>query len=137
MWVLSGAMAERRIAVCDLGSNSFRLVVFTAANGWWRRTDEIHEAVRIGAVAPAPELSVSRLSDRRGLLERIDGQRRRMDEVAEVQSLDGYKERAFRLLSSPTTARLIVERSSNVRSRSILPTSLRSVVCASCEMAKV
>ncbi|WCB91958.1 Exopolyphosphatase [Baekduia alba] len=42
-------MAERRIAVCDLGSNSFRLVVFTAADGWWRRTDEIHESVRIGA----------------------------------------------------------------------------------------
>ncbi|HWH92675.1 MAG TPA: Ppx/GppA phosphatase family protein [Baekduia sp.] len=41
--------AERRIAVCDLGSNSFRLVVFTAAEGWWRRTDEIHEPVRIGA----------------------------------------------------------------------------------------
>ena len=42
-------MAERRIAVCDLGSNSFRLVVFTATEHWWRRTDEIHEAVRIGA----------------------------------------------------------------------------------------
>jgi exopolyphosphatase / guanosine-5'-triphosphate,3'-diphosphate pyrophosphatase len=41
--------SERRIAVCDLGSNSFRLVVFTAADGWWRRTDEIHEPVRIGA----------------------------------------------------------------------------------------
>ncbi|HEY6760423.1 MAG TPA: Ppx/GppA phosphatase family protein [Baekduia sp.] len=41
--------SERRIAVCDLGSNSFRLVVFTAAEGWWRRTDEIHEPVRIGA----------------------------------------------------------------------------------------
>jgi exopolyphosphatase/guanosine-5'-triphosphate,3'-diphosphate pyrophosphatase len=42
-------MAERRTAVCDLGSNSFRLVVFTAAEDWWRRTDEIYEAVRIGA----------------------------------------------------------------------------------------
>ena len=42
-------MAERRIAVCDLGSNSFRLVVFTAGEEWWRRTDEIHEPVRIGA----------------------------------------------------------------------------------------
>src|SRR4029453_7565998 len=41
-------MAER-IAVADLGSNSFRLVVFTAADGWWKRTDEIYEAVRIGA----------------------------------------------------------------------------------------
>ncbi len=37
-----------RLAVIDLGSNSFRLVVFTAASGWWKRTDEIYEAVRIG-----------------------------------------------------------------------------------------
>ena len=41
-------MSERRIAVVDLGSNSFRLVVFTAGDGWWKRTDEVHEAVRIG-----------------------------------------------------------------------------------------
>jgi exopolyphosphatase / guanosine-5'-triphosphate,3'-diphosphate pyrophosphatase len=42
--------AERRTAVIDLGSNSFRLVVFTAVPGrWWRRTDEIYESVRIGA----------------------------------------------------------------------------------------
>jgi exopolyphosphatase/guanosine-5'-triphosphate,3'-diphosphate pyrophosphatase len=41
--------SERRVAVCDLGSNSFRLVVFTAGEGWWKRTDEIYEAVRIGA----------------------------------------------------------------------------------------
>ena len=32
----------------DLGSNSFRLVVFMAGEGWWKRTDEIYEAVRIG-----------------------------------------------------------------------------------------
>ncbi len=44
-------MSERRTAVIDLGSNSFRLVVFTASeeDGWWKRTDEIYEAVRIGA----------------------------------------------------------------------------------------
>ncbi|MEA2253353.1 MAG: exopolyphosphatase / guanosine-5-triphosphate,3-diphosphate pyrophosphatase [Solirubrobacteraceae bacterium] len=41
-------MPERRLAVVDLGSNSFRLVVFTARDGWWKRTDEIYEAVRIG-----------------------------------------------------------------------------------------
>jgi exopolyphosphatase/guanosine-5'-triphosphate,3'-diphosphate pyrophosphatase len=41
-------LAEHRIAVIDLGSNSFRLVVFTSAGGWWKRTDEIHLAVRIG-----------------------------------------------------------------------------------------
>src|SRR5947208_10735062 len=38
----------QQIAVADLGSNSFRLVVFTAADAWWKRTDEIYEAVRIG-----------------------------------------------------------------------------------------
>ena len=32
----------------DLGSNSFRLVVFMAGAGWWQRTDEIYEPVRIG-----------------------------------------------------------------------------------------
>ena len=41
-------MAERRTAVIDLGSNSFRLVVFTAAERWWNRTDEIYLPVRIG-----------------------------------------------------------------------------------------
>jgi exopolyphosphatase / guanosine-5'-triphosphate,3'-diphosphate pyrophosphatase len=42
-------VAERRLAVVDLGSNSFRLVVFTAhSRGWWKRTDEIYETVRIG-----------------------------------------------------------------------------------------
>ena len=45
-------MTDRRLAVIDLGSNSFRLVVFTwgehGGHSWWRRTDEIHEAVRVG-----------------------------------------------------------------------------------------
>lgn len=41
-------MAERRLAVIDVGSNSFRLVVFTSTPEWWKRTDEIHEAVRVG-----------------------------------------------------------------------------------------
>jgi exopolyphosphatase/guanosine-5'-triphosphate,3'-diphosphate pyrophosphatase len=39
---------SKRVAVVDLGSNSFRLVVFTARDGWWRRTDEVYEAVRVG-----------------------------------------------------------------------------------------
>jgi exopolyphosphatase / guanosine-5'-triphosphate,3'-diphosphate pyrophosphatase len=41
-------VTERRLAVVDCGSNSFRLVVFTYTDDWWKRTDEIHEAVRIG-----------------------------------------------------------------------------------------
>ena len=39
---------EDRLAVIDVGSNSFRLVVFTSTENWWKRTDEIHEAVRVG-----------------------------------------------------------------------------------------
>jgi exopolyphosphatase/guanosine-5'-triphosphate,3'-diphosphate pyrophosphatase len=39
---------DERLAVIDLGSNSFRLVVFQAGEGCWRRTDEIYEPVRIG-----------------------------------------------------------------------------------------
>ncbi len=40
---------EFRQAVIDLGSNSFRLVVFTwVPDGWWKRTDEVYEGVRIG-----------------------------------------------------------------------------------------
>ena len=41
-------MPQQRTAVIDMGSNSFRLVVFTAADGWWTRTDEIYLPVRIG-----------------------------------------------------------------------------------------
>ena len=38
----------RSLAVIDLGSNSFRLVVFGYGEDWWKRTDEIHESVRVG-----------------------------------------------------------------------------------------
>ncbi|HXW59106.1 MAG TPA: Ppx/GppA phosphatase family protein [Solirubrobacteraceae bacterium] len=40
--------AGERLAVIDLGSSSFRLVVFTAGQRWWKRTDEIYQPVRIG-----------------------------------------------------------------------------------------
>ncbi len=49
------AAHDQRLAVADLGSNSFRLVVFAehargpGGGAWWRRTDEIYEPVRIGA----------------------------------------------------------------------------------------
>jgi exopolyphosphatase / guanosine-5'-triphosphate,3'-diphosphate pyrophosphatase len=39
-----------RVAIADLGSNSWRLVVFSYGDGpWWKRTDELYETVRIGA----------------------------------------------------------------------------------------
>jgi hypothetical protein len=61
--------------------------------------------VRISAVAPDPEVSISRLNDRQGLLKELDSQRRLLDQVAEVRSFDGYKQRAFGLLSSPVTGK--------------------------------
>ena len=62
-----------RTAVADLGSNSFRLVVFTAENGWWKRTDEIYEAVRIGAgLAEAGELSQERMERAWSVVEVFD-----------------------------------------------------------------
>jgi exopolyphosphatase/guanosine-5'-triphosphate,3'-diphosphate pyrophosphatase len=54
-WRTTRATAEadggnRQVAVIDLGSNSWRLVIFTFVPGrWWKRTDELYETVRIGA----------------------------------------------------------------------------------------
>jgi len=54
---------NQQVAVIDLGSNSWRLVVFTYEAGgparWWKRTDELYESVRIGAGLAA----TGRLSD--------------------------------------------------------------------------
>jgi exopolyphosphatase / guanosine-5'-triphosphate,3'-diphosphate pyrophosphatase len=45
-----GEPGNRQVAVIDLGSNSWRVVVFTYEPGaWWKRTDELYETVRIGA----------------------------------------------------------------------------------------
>jgi exopolyphosphatase / guanosine-5'-triphosphate,3'-diphosphate pyrophosphatase len=47
-----GGPAPQHVAVVDLGSNSWRLVVYSYGEDpapWWRRTDELYEAVRIGA----------------------------------------------------------------------------------------
>src|SRR5262249_55418837 len=47
-----GGQANRQVAVVDLGSNSWRLAVFTYADPpdpWWKLTDELYETVRIGA----------------------------------------------------------------------------------------
>ncbi|MDQ4049097.1 MAG: Ppx/GppA family phosphatase, partial [Actinomycetota bacterium] len=43
-------MAVQRLAVIDMGSNSFRLVVFQYEPGsWWALADEIREPTRVGA----------------------------------------------------------------------------------------
>jgi exopolyphosphatase/guanosine-5'-triphosphate,3'-diphosphate pyrophosphatase len=53
---------NQRSVIIDLGSNSWRLVVFTYSTSsprWWKRTDELYETVRIGAGLAAS----GRLSD--------------------------------------------------------------------------
>src|SRR5579875_2441172 len=46
----TGPTQPHRVAIADLGSNSWRLVVFSYGAGpWWKRTDELYETVRIGA----------------------------------------------------------------------------------------
>ena len=46
----AGAPGHHQVAIIDLGSNSWRLVVFSYGDGpWWKRTDELYETVRIGA----------------------------------------------------------------------------------------
>ncbi len=43
----------RHVAVVDLGSNSWRLVIYSygddAGRNWWKQTDELYESVRIGS----------------------------------------------------------------------------------------
>ncbi len=56
----ASGQASRRVAVADLGSNSWRIVIFSYGAGpWWKRTDELYETVRIGAGLAA----TGRLSD--------------------------------------------------------------------------
>ncbi len=47
------AAAPRHVAVIDLGSNSWRLVIYSYGDGsgreWWKQTDELYESVRIGS----------------------------------------------------------------------------------------
>jgi uncharacterized protein (DUF1501 family) len=61
--------------------------------------------VRVEAVAPDPDLSVTRLADRRTLLREIDGQRRLLDQAAGAGGLDGHRQRAFDLVGAPATRR--------------------------------
>jgi uncharacterized protein (DUF1501 family) len=61
--------------------------------------------VRIAAVAPDPEISVSRLNGRQALLKELDGQRQLLDRAAEMKTYDGYQQRAFNLLSSSATGK--------------------------------
>jgi exopolyphosphatase / guanosine-5'-triphosphate,3'-diphosphate pyrophosphatase len=39
----------RQTAVIDLGSNSWRVVVYAYGEQWWKHVDELYETVRIGA----------------------------------------------------------------------------------------
>jgi exopolyphosphatase / guanosine-5'-triphosphate,3'-diphosphate pyrophosphatase len=69
-------IAPRHVGVIDLGSNSWRLVVFTYGDeGWWKRTDELYEEVRIGAgvgvTGALTETAMARGIETLGIFERF------------------------------------------------------------------
>jgi exopolyphosphatase/guanosine-5'-triphosphate,3'-diphosphate pyrophosphatase len=62
-----GGGAPRDAAVIDLGSNSFRLVAYEyVPGGWWRRTGQLQEPVRVAAGLEASG-RLSRAGMKRGL----------------------------------------------------------------------
>jgi hypothetical protein len=61
--------------------------------------------VQIRAVTPNAEVPLVRLVGRRGLHHELDAQRRRLDQLAEVQTFDDYHQQAFNLVCSSATAR--------------------------------
>jgi exopolyphosphatase/guanosine-5'-triphosphate,3'-diphosphate pyrophosphatase len=69
-WRTTRAAAQagppQQVAIVDLGSNSWRLVVFSHGAQWWKRSDELYEAVRIAeGMGASGELTESAM--RRGL----------------------------------------------------------------------
>ncbi len=76
---------EERVAVIDLGSNSFRMVVFKASGADWEREDELSAAVRIGEGLVAS----GRLSE-----EAIARALRTLDEFTERCARHGLDERS-------------------------------------------
>jgi hypothetical protein len=65
--------------------------------------DLLARDARIAAVAPEPELSIPRLTDRQNLLKELDGRRRVLNHAAEARDLDAHQQRAFDLVCSPET----------------------------------
>ncbi len=64
------------------------------------RRDDVH----VGAVSGQEDVSPLRLTGRQRLLQQVDGQRRLLDQAAEVQAFDAFQQRALNLLTSSATA---------------------------------
>jgi exopolyphosphatase / guanosine-5'-triphosphate,3'-diphosphate pyrophosphatase len=76
---------EQRVTVIDLGSNSFRMVVFAPSDGSWKRVDECSSAVRIGeGMATSGRLSEAAMTRALETLETFTAlcERRGLDEHA-------------------------------------------------------
>jgi hypothetical protein len=67
--------------------------------------DLLANNVRVEAVTPNPDMPLFRLADRKNILAQVDGQRRRWDRMADVQTFDVYQQRALNLLTSPALAK--------------------------------
>jgi exopolyphosphatase / guanosine-5'-triphosphate,3'-diphosphate pyrophosphatase len=94
---------EQRVAVIDLGSNSFRMVVFKATGEAWDREDELSAAVRIGEglaiTGRLSEAAMARalrtLHDFTGLCEQHGLGEHSVDAVATSAIRDAENGRAF------------------------------------------
>ncbi len=76
--------SEQRVAIIDLGSNSFRMVVFGVSGGSWEREDECSAAVRIGeGLAASGRLSEEAMARALGTLDLFT-------ERCERHGLDGH-----------------------------------------------
>ncbi|HTA97636.1 MAG TPA: Ppx/GppA family phosphatase [Solirubrobacteraceae bacterium] len=76
---------EQRVAIIDLGSNSFRMVVFAPSDGSWKQVDELSSAVRIGeGMATSGRLSEAAMTRAIQTLEMFTAlcERRGLDEHA-------------------------------------------------------
>jgi exopolyphosphatase / guanosine-5'-triphosphate,3'-diphosphate pyrophosphatase len=78
------AEPEQRVAIIDLGSNSFRMVVFGVVDGSWEREDECSAAVRIGeGLAASGRLSEDAMARALGTLDVFT-------QHCDSHGLDGY-----------------------------------------------
>jgi hypothetical protein len=72
----------------------------------WQITHDPNAAdFRVDSVRRAPGLEIDRLRDRRALLDQVDRQQRRFDELAECRRLSDQQQLAFSILTSGKIAR--------------------------------
>jgi exopolyphosphatase/guanosine-5'-triphosphate,3'-diphosphate pyrophosphatase len=94
----------RHVAVIDLGSNSWRLVIYSygdeAGREWWKHTDELYESVRIGsgmaATGVLSEEAMARGLETLAIFERFCNANRLADEDVHVFATSAIRDASNR-----------------------------------------